>query len=87
VSVYDPLVEGERLTAIGLEAIGDPFAEAQPRYDIVILCFPHQQFVAKPLSDYIGLLDAGTGVEVWVDLKGIFANAVRGEPGIVCGTL
>jgi UDP-N-acetyl-D-galactosamine dehydrogenase len=87
VVVHDPLIDDERLRAEGVRPVGDPFADGQPRYDMVVLAVPHWALTNRPFSDFVALLDPDYTPGVLIDIKGIFAEAAAVEPGIEYCTL
>jgi UDP-N-acetyl-D-galactosamine dehydrogenase len=77
VHVHDPEADaGETRDEYGLEL--KPWA-ALPRADAIVVAVAHQQFVEKPLSDYLAkVVEHGC----FIDVKGQFDLAALGQAGL-----
>ncbi|MEW6171992.1 MAG: nucleotide sugar dehydrogenase [Bacillota bacterium] len=70
VGVYDPLVEPEKVSAMGLTPVPDPFKD-KTCYDAVILAVPHQVFREKRAVEFVDLLKTNGKSGVLVDVRRI----------------
>ena len=74
VAVYDPLVDSAELARMGLNTVSDPF-EFKRTYDGLVLAVPHAIFRARPVCDYVRLLEGQGGQGVLTDVKGVLRGA------------
>ena len=81
VHVHDPLVADQTLHQIGLNPVKTPFgmSAAGARYNMVVLAVPHSSYRKRPVDDYIGLLDGEDHERVFLDVKGVFREALQGR--------
>ncbi|MEW6183378.1 MAG: nucleotide sugar dehydrogenase [Bacillota bacterium] len=70
VAVHDPLVEPEKISAMGLVPVPDPFKE-KICYDAVIVAVPHKVFRKKRTIEFVDLLRKNGGPGVLVDVRRI----------------
>jgi UDP-N-acetyl-D-galactosamine dehydrogenase len=82
VDAYDPrAVPSEVEEELRLRMIDDPFASGE-RYDAVVLAVPHDEFRARRVADYVGLLRDDHGRGVLVDVRTILDRAEVEAQGV-----
>ncbi|MBM4442371.1 MAG: nucleotide sugar dehydrogenase [Candidatus Rokubacteria bacterium] len=75
VDVYDPRANASEVAReIGLQMVADPFSSRET-YDAVIISVAHDEFRARDVMNFVGLLRADHGPGVIVDVQGM----LRGE--------
>ena len=86
VHVHDPLVDEGKLHQMGFQLEKAPFAipgedieAADPAYDMVVLAVPHSDYRERPVEDYLGLLGGQDDERIFLDVKGVFREAVQGR--------
>ena len=82
VDAYDPrAVPSEVEDELRLRMVDDPFVAAE-RYDALVLAVPHDEFRARRVADYLGLLREDHGRGVIVDVRGILDRTAVEAQGV-----
>ncbi len=86
VYVHDPLLDEAKLDEMGFQQEKAPFAipggnigAAEPVYDMLVLAVPHRPFRERSVEDYLRLLSGENDERVFLDVKGVFREALQGR--------